>query len=190
MVDAHTPLRAWLHPVATGGRPLSSFPGDRGTPDPRHRLARTRRQRRHDGSLSVRDHRSRPPIRDRAGPTEGDPTRRFPGVELRRYIQIRDRRCIMIGCRVPARPRDRCRPHPGRRPRGSHHPGQPWPLGLPLSFAPSPYWPRTSGGTDPEDEPGATPLALARTSNRHTHSPRRRLRSDAPGSQDVQLCQV
>jgi hypothetical protein len=30
----------------------------------------------------------------------GDPTRRFPGTALRRHIQIRDRSCIMIGCRA------------------------------------------------------------------------------------------
>jgi hypothetical protein len=40
------------------------------------------------------------------GPPDGDPTRRFPGSELRRYIQIRDRHCIMIGCRAPARGTD------------------------------------------------------------------------------------
>lgn len=32
----------------------------------------------------------------------GDPTRRAPGAALRRYVQIRDRYCIMIGCRAPA----------------------------------------------------------------------------------------
>jgi len=36
----------------------------------------------------------------------GDPTRRFPGTALRRHIQIRDRSCIMIGCRAPARSTD------------------------------------------------------------------------------------
>ncbi|MGB8200497.1 MAG: HNH endonuclease signature motif containing protein, partial [Pseudonocardiaceae bacterium] len=35
------------------------------------------------------------------GPT-ADPTRRFPGTALRRHVQIRDRTCIMIGCRAPA----------------------------------------------------------------------------------------
>jgi Domain of unknown function (DUF222) len=35
------------------------------------------------------------------GPT-ADPTRRFPGAALRRQVQIRDRTCIMIGCRAPA----------------------------------------------------------------------------------------
>jgi hypothetical protein len=40
------------------------------------------------------------------GHPEGDPTRRTPGAELRRYIQIRDRHCIMIGCRAPARGTD------------------------------------------------------------------------------------
>jgi hypothetical protein len=35
------------------------------------------------------------------GPT-ADPTRRFPGIALRRHVQIRDRTCIMIGCRAPA----------------------------------------------------------------------------------------
>ncbi len=34
-------------------------------------------------------------------PTDSDPTRRVPGAVLRRYLQIRDRRCIMIGCRSP-----------------------------------------------------------------------------------------
>ncbi|MGH3692848.1 MAG: DUF222 domain-containing protein [Pseudonocardiaceae bacterium] len=40
------------------------------------------------------------------GLPDGDPTRRFPGSGLRRYIQIRDRRCVMIGCRAPARGTD------------------------------------------------------------------------------------
>ncbi|MCA1820993.1 MAG: HNH endonuclease [Pseudonocardia sp.] len=31
-----------------------------------------------------------------------DPARRAPGAALRRYLEIRDRFCIMIGCRVPA----------------------------------------------------------------------------------------
>ncbi|MGH3778210.1 MAG: DUF222 domain-containing protein [Pseudonocardiaceae bacterium] len=35
-------------------------------------------------------------------PPAGDPTRRFPGAALRRYVQIRDRYCLMIGCRAPA----------------------------------------------------------------------------------------
>jgi uncharacterized protein DUF222 len=39
-------------------------------------------------------------------PPDGDPTRRAPGHALRRYLQIRDRRCIMIGCRSPARGAD------------------------------------------------------------------------------------
>jgi hypothetical protein len=34
-------------------------------------------------------------------PSDADPTRRTPGAALRRYLQIRDRRCIMIGCRYP-----------------------------------------------------------------------------------------
>ncbi|MGH3673254.1 MAG: HNH endonuclease signature motif containing protein, partial [Pseudonocardiaceae bacterium] len=36
----------------------------------------------------------------------GDHTRRSPGSVLRRYLQIRDRYCIMIGCRAPARSTD------------------------------------------------------------------------------------
>ena len=36
----------------------------------------------------------------------GDPTRRIPGTALRRYVQIRDRHCIMIGCRAPAHSAD------------------------------------------------------------------------------------
>jgi hypothetical protein len=36
----------------------------------------------------------------------GDPTRRFPGAALRRHIQIRDRSCVMIGCRAPTRGTD------------------------------------------------------------------------------------
>ena len=39
-------------------------------------------------------------------PSDADPTRRTPGAALRRYLQIRDRRCIMIGCRYPARGTD------------------------------------------------------------------------------------
>jgi hypothetical protein len=39
-------------------------------------------------------------------PPEGDLTRRAPGAALRRYLEIRDRRCIMIGCRAPARGAD------------------------------------------------------------------------------------
>lgn len=35
-----------------------------------------------------------------------DPTRRAPGAVLRRYLQIRDRRCVLIGCRFPARGAD------------------------------------------------------------------------------------
>jgi hypothetical protein len=35
-----------------------------------------------------------------------DPTRRIPGAALRRYVQIRDRHCIMIGCRAPAHSAD------------------------------------------------------------------------------------
>ena len=31
-----------------------------------------------------------------------DPTRYAPGAALRRYVEIRDRSCIMIGCRTPA----------------------------------------------------------------------------------------
>ncbi len=32
----------------------------------------------------------------------GDPARRIPGAVLRRYLEIRDRSCVMIGCRAPA----------------------------------------------------------------------------------------
>ncbi len=35
-----------------------------------------------------------------------DPTRRFPGTALRRHIQIRDRSCVMIGCRAPTHSTD------------------------------------------------------------------------------------
>jgi hypothetical protein len=35
-----------------------------------------------------------------------DPTRRFPHTALRRHIQIRDRSCIMIGCRAPTHSTD------------------------------------------------------------------------------------
>ncbi|MGH3906919.1 MAG: HNH endonuclease signature motif containing protein [Pseudonocardiaceae bacterium] len=35
-----------------------------------------------------------------------DPTRRTPGAALRRQVQIRDRYCLMIGCRAPARGTD------------------------------------------------------------------------------------
>jgi hypothetical protein len=38
--------------------------------------------------------------------SDADPTRRTPGAVLRRYLQIRDRHCIMIGCRYPARGTD------------------------------------------------------------------------------------
>jgi hypothetical protein len=31
-----------------------------------------------------------------------DPTRRAPGAVLRRYLETRDRSCIMVGCRAPA----------------------------------------------------------------------------------------
>jgi hypothetical protein len=34
-------------------------------------------------------------------PLATDPTRRFPHTALRRHIQIRDRSCVMIGCRAP-----------------------------------------------------------------------------------------
>jgi hypothetical protein len=36
----------------------------------------------------------------------GDPTRRFPGAALRRHVEIRDRYCVMIGCRAPTRSTD------------------------------------------------------------------------------------
>jgi len=38
--------------------------------------------------------------------TAADPIRRFPGAALRRHIEIRDRFCIMIGCRAPTRGTD------------------------------------------------------------------------------------
>jgi hypothetical protein len=41
----------------------------------------------------------------------GDPTRRFPGATLRRHVQIRDRSCIMIGCRAPTRDTDHTHDH-------------------------------------------------------------------------------
>ncbi|PZS40178.1 MAG: hypothetical protein DLM62_04255 [Pseudonocardiales bacterium] len=39
-------------------------------------------------------------------PSAGDPARRFPGATLRRYVEIRDRYCVMIGCRAAARSTD------------------------------------------------------------------------------------
>jgi hypothetical protein len=39
-------------------------------------------------------------------PPKSDPTRRAPDALLLRHLQIRDRRCIMIGCRCPARGAD------------------------------------------------------------------------------------
>ncbi|PZS38174.1 MAG: hypothetical protein DLM62_15165 [Pseudonocardiales bacterium] len=36
----------------------------------------------------------------------GDSHRRIPGAALRRYLQTRDRSCVMIGCRAPARTTD------------------------------------------------------------------------------------
>lgn len=36
-----------------------------------------------------------------------DATRRAPGAALRRYLEIRDRYCIMIGCRAPAHTADK-----------------------------------------------------------------------------------
>jgi len=36
----------------------------------------------------------------------GDAHRRIPGASLRRYLEIRDRSCTMIGCRAPARTAD------------------------------------------------------------------------------------
>ncbi len=41
-----------------------------------------------------------------AQPPAADPTRRLPGAALRRHVQIRDRSCIMLGCRAPARGTD------------------------------------------------------------------------------------
>lgn len=37
------------------------------------------------------------------GAAERDPRRRLPGAALRRYLQIRDRYCLGLGCRAPAR---------------------------------------------------------------------------------------
>lgn len=39
---------------------------------------------------------------DHPGQGWHDPARRAPGAVLRRYLQIRDRFCVMIGCRAPA----------------------------------------------------------------------------------------
>ncbi|HKS53002.1 MAG TPA: HNH endonuclease signature motif containing protein [Pseudonocardiaceae bacterium] len=41
-------------------------------------------------------------------PNQGrdDPTRRAPGAVLRRYLEIRDRFCVMVGCRAPAHATD------------------------------------------------------------------------------------
>ncbi|MDQ4011033.1 MAG: HNH endonuclease [Actinomycetota bacterium] len=38
---------------------------------------------------------------------DADAARRVPGAALRRYLEIRDRSCIMIGCRAPARSADK-----------------------------------------------------------------------------------
>ncbi|MGH3812848.1 MAG: DUF222 domain-containing protein [Pseudonocardiaceae bacterium] len=40
-------------------------------------------------------------------PFAGDVDRRGPGAALRRYLEIRDRYCVMIGCRAPARTTDK-----------------------------------------------------------------------------------
>jgi hypothetical protein len=39
---------------------------------------------------------------DHPGQVWDDPARRAPGTVLRRYLEIRDRFCVMIGCRTPA----------------------------------------------------------------------------------------
>jgi hypothetical protein len=39
---------------------------------------------------------------DGSGQAWDDPARRTPGAVLRRYLEIRDRYCVMIGCRAPA----------------------------------------------------------------------------------------
>jgi hypothetical protein len=39
-------------------------------------------------------------------PYTSDAHRRTPGASLRRYLEIRDRSCVMIGCRTPARTAD------------------------------------------------------------------------------------
>ncbi|MGH3822678.1 MAG: DUF222 domain-containing protein [Pseudonocardiaceae bacterium] len=39
---------------------------------------------------------------DHPGQNRDDPARRAPGAVLRRYLEIRDRFCVMIGCRAPA----------------------------------------------------------------------------------------
>ncbi|HSL07653.1 MAG TPA: DUF222 domain-containing protein [Pseudonocardiaceae bacterium] len=41
----------------------------------------------------------------------GDATRRAPGAMLRRYLEIRDRYCTMIGCRAPAHTADKDHTH-------------------------------------------------------------------------------
>ncbi len=41
----------------------------------------------------------------------GDAHRRTPGAALRRYLEIRDRHCTMIGCRAPARTTDKDHTH-------------------------------------------------------------------------------
>ncbi|MQA12935.1 MAG: DUF222 domain-containing protein [Pseudonocardiaceae bacterium] len=41
-----------------------------------------------------------------ADPFTGDADRRYPGAAQRRHLQIRDRRCIGLGCRAPARGTD------------------------------------------------------------------------------------
>src|SRR5690606_26602146 len=36
------------------------------------------------------------------GPPNGDPNARLPAAALRRWIAVRDRRCVFPGCRAPA----------------------------------------------------------------------------------------
>src|SRR6201999_4469270 len=47
------------------------------------------------------------PARNTPGPVgRQDPAARFAGTVLRRHIQIRDRYCVYLGCRCPARHAD------------------------------------------------------------------------------------
>jgi hypothetical protein len=44
-------------------------------------------------------------------PYPGDADRRSPGAALRRSLEIRDRSCVMIGCRAPAHTTDKDHTH-------------------------------------------------------------------------------
>jgi hypothetical protein len=78
--------------------PLGGLPGDRGTADHRDHPARARQRARHSGRLGTSDH----PISPTSTPARAAPQPRIPGAALRRGVEIRDRYCIMIGCRAPA----------------------------------------------------------------------------------------